>query len=111
MQSDTNLVGQTHEFILSASLTNYPDLVIPDSSVTGAIEYVLDCKTLTSITASTMVPQEYTITDTAKTYQFEPFTTDPPGCPVTYTYLITPGGAADAISFDEPTRTFTFYYD
>ena len=58
-----------------------------------------------------MVPQEYTITDNAKTYQFMPFTTDPPGCPVTYTYLVTPPAAQDVVSFDESTRTFTLFND
>ena len=58
-----------------------------------------------------MVPQEYTISDTAKTYQIMPFTTDPPGCPVTYTYAVGPPAAQDVVSFDEATLTFTFFND
>ena len=69
------------------------------------------CQIVTSLVASASVLQEYTITDPAKTYQFMPFTTDPPDCPVTYTYLVNPGAAVDAISFDEASRTFTFFYD
>ena len=58
-----------------------------------------------------MTAQEYTITDTAKSYQFDPFVTDPPGCPVTYEYLVNPPSAADVITFDAATRTFTFFND
>ena len=58
-----------------------------------------------------MTAQEYTITDTAKTYQFDPFIVDPAGCPITYTYLVSPPAADGAITFDAATRTFTFFND
>ena len=40
-----------------------------------------------------------------------PFITDPPDCPVTYTYSVSPPAAQDVVSFDESTRTFTFFND
>ena len=58
-----------------------------------------------------MTLQEYTITDTAKTYQFDPFIVEPAGCPITYTYLVSPPAADGAITFDAATRTFTFFND
>ena len=91
-------------------MTDYPNTVIPNEAI-GTVEFVLECKNPISITASFMVPQEYTISDTAKTYQIMPFTTDPPGCPVTYTYAVGPPAAQDVVSFDEATLTFTFFND
>ena len=75
------------------------------------IEEIDACAEPTSITASVMKPQEYVLADPAGTYQFDPFVTDPPDCPVTYTYLVSPPGAAQVITFDSATRTFTFFND
>ena len=58
-----------------------------------------------------MIGQEYTITDTAKTYQFDPFIVEPAGCPITYSYLVSPPAADAVITFDAATRTFTFFND
>ena len=73
---------------------------------------VLDtCENPTSMTVSIMTNQEYTITDTAVEYQFPAFTTDLLGCEITYTYDVIPADANAAISFDQNSHTFTFFYD
>ena len=41
-----------------------------------------------SIEASQLNSFSYTLTDTSKTYELEPFTTDLDWCKVTYTYTI-----------------------
>ena len=51
------------------------------------------------------------MTAEAKTYQIPEFTTDPPGCPVTYTYVVNPAAATAVLSFDDVTHTFTFFND
>ena len=109
---DVSLVG-THNFSITAHLSSYPSIQT-DSPVTAQLEVknVVLCDSPVSVTASTLIPQEYIVAADAKTYQISPFTTDPPDCPVTYTFLVNPPGATDVVSFDEATLTFTFkYYD
>ena len=43
------------------------------------------------------------------TYVFPPFTTDPPGCKVDYSYSV-PDASGVVDSFNGDTRTFRFYY-
>ena len=48
--------------------------------------------------------QEYSITDTALTYTFDPFTADPAICDITYTYAVSdPAGDPVIFSFDGAT--------
>ena len=86
-------------FAIKAYLVSYPDR-FKETSAILSVAASDPCASDVVITPSFMVPQEYTITDPAKIYQFMPYTTDPPGCPVTYTYLVNPGAAANAITFD-----------
>ena len=108
---DVNLVG-THDFSITAYLSSYP-AIKTDSPITAQLEVtnILSCDSPVSVTASTMVPQEYIVAADAKPYQISPFTTDPPGCPITYTFLVNPPGATDVVAFDDATLTFTFDYD
>lgn len=58
-----------------------------------------------------MLAQEYTITDLAQTYTFDPFTSEPEGCPITYSYVLNPPAAINVVAFDEASLTFTFFND
>lgn len=85
------------------------------SCSTATASYVLDvvlpCTSLT-ITPSTLTDQEYTITDTVFSYQFDAFTVDPPECSLDYSFSVTDAAGTAAIqNFDSVTRTFSFYYD
>ena len=102
-------VGE-HEFGVKATLNQYP-LRFEEISATLTVMETDLCAAPASITPSAMSPQEYIITFPAETYQFPPFVTDPPDCPVTYTYLVSPPNAADVVTFDAATRTFTFFND
>ena len=102
-------VGE-HEYGVKATLNQYP-LRFEEMSATLTVMETDLCAAPASITPSFMSPQEYIITFPAETYQFDPFVTDPPDCPVTYTYLVSPPSAADVITFDAATRTFTFFND
>ena len=75
------------------------------------LDVVLDCSALV-ITPSTLVDQEYIITDSAMAYQFEAFTVSPSLCFLDYTFTVTdPAGSAAIQSLDSATRTFMFHYD
>ena len=67
-----------------------------------------DCDNPVSLTPSSVVDQEYTIQDVALLYTFDEFTSDPYGCPITYTYtIVDSSGAAALTSFDPLARSFT----
>ena len=108
---DVNLVG-THDFSITAHLSSYPAMKT-NRPVTAQLEVTnaVSCDSPVSVTASTLVPQEYIVAADAKAYQISPYTTDPPDCPITYTFLVNPPGATDVVAFDEATLTFTFEYD
>lgn len=55
-----------------------------------------------------MVDHEYTITTLPMEFTFPPFTTEPPGCPVTYTFSTVVSGVVDEFSSDE--RRFVIFY-
>ena len=77
------------------------------------INIITDCSNPVSLTASAPVNQEYTITDTAKTYQIPAFVWEPPFCPITYTYSVAAIMGETVVSFDsaESVHTFTFHKD
>jgi len=57
-----------------------------------------------------MTNQEYTITmDTENKYTVPAFETDPPNCPVTYSYTL-PGAESVVESFGPTTGAFEFMY-
>ena len=69
------------------------------------------CPQPNTLTASVLVDQEYSITDTALLYTFDPFTADPVTCGITYTYAVSdPAGDPVIFAFDGATQTFTFDY-
>ena len=76
------------------------------------ISVVDPCDVPVSVASSTLTSQEYTITDTAKTYQIPVFTANPAWCEITYTYTIADVSGDAAVSFNSVAtdRTFTFSY-
>ena len=76
------------------------------------MEIIDPCENDASIISSTLSNQEYTITDTAKTYKIPAYTPSPSWCSITYTYQITDSAGDAAVSFDsdEMVRIFTFDY-
>ena len=65
-----------------------------------------------SIEASQLSEFVYTLTDTSKTYEFEPFITDLDWCQVSYTYSIESLGESDnLITFDSRALTFSAFND
>jgi len=70
------------------------------------------CDEPVSIAPSVLDAQEYTITDTAKTYTIPVFISDPAWCAITYTYTVTDVSGSPAVSFndDAMVRQFTFDY-
>ena len=69
------------------------------------------CPQPNTLTASVLVDQEYSITDAALTYTFDPFTADPVTCGIIYTYTVPdPAGDPVIVAFDGATRTFMFDY-
>jgi hypothetical protein len=83
------------------------------------IDIVDSCDEPQSISASTLVDQEYTVTGALKPYKFDAFTVDPAWCAITYTYTVEEltgsGGASNIdqlVSFDSDmsARRFSFSY-
>ena len=70
------------------------------------------CDKPVNLAASAVVNQQYTITDTFKTYTVPEFTPDPAWCAITYTYSIVDvaGDAAVTFNDDAAVREFTFDY-
>ena len=90
--------------------TNY-DTNVAEQMDAFTINIITDCSNPVFITESAPVDQEYTITDTAKTYQIPAFTWAPPFCPITYSHTVMSPAADSAISFDsgQAVRRFTFF--
>ena len=67
---------------------------------------------MATISASSLVDQVYTLTDSAVSYQIPEFTADPAWCDISYSFSVTHSNGVDAISFNgDPTvRSFTFNY-
>ena len=86
---DSNLAGQ-FEFSLAAHLKDYPTNATPPKAEIAYISIADPCADALSITASTMTDQSYTITQTAKQFQFSAFETSPPNCEATYTFRVVP---------------------
>ena len=70
------------------------------------------CDKPVHLAASTVVNQEYTITDISKTYTVPDFTPNPAWCAITYSYSVadTTGGAAVIFNSDAAVRLFIFNY-
>ena len=66
------------------------------------------CDNPVSVTPSTLSAQEYTITQSAFTYEVPVYVSNPAWCAITYTYSITDTAGSAALTFDPTTRTFTF---
>ena len=68
------------------------------------------CDKPVNLAASTVVNQEYTITDISKTYTVPDFTPDPAWCAITYTYSVVDAAGDAAVTFndDAAVREFTF---
>jgi len=66
------------------------------------------CDNPVSVTPSTLSAQEYTITQSAFTYEVPAYVSNPTWCAITYTYSITDAAGSAALTFDQTTRTFTF---
>lgn len=64
---------------------------------------------LTALTAPTSFStlETYTISQTAESMTFPAFIPTPSVCPLTYSYAVSP--ATSLVSFDQATRTFSFY--
>ena len=77
------------------------------------ITVVRSCANPQTLAPSATVDQEYTITDTAKTYTVPAFTYTPTYCDPVYSFSVVPADGQLAINFDStPTvRTFTFFND
>ena len=69
---DSSLVGQL-EFSLAAHLKDYPANATPAKAEIAYISIADPCADALSIIASTMADQSYTITETAKQFQFGAF--------------------------------------
>ena len=65
------------------------------------------------VTASSLIAQEYTITDSPAIYQIPVFIADPLWCDISYSYAITDISGDASLSFnpDPSTPEFTFAYD
>ena len=60
------------------------------------------------MTPSTLSAQEYTITQTAFTYQIPVYVSNPTWCAIIYNYTIASATGDAALKFDPATRIFTF---
>ena len=60
------------------------------------------------MTPSTLSAQEYTITQTAFTYQIPVYASNPTWCAIIYSYTIASAAGDAALTFNPATRTFTF---
>jgi len=60
------------------------------------------------VTPSTLSAQEYTITQTAFTYQIPVYASNPTWCAIIYSYTIASATGDAALTFNPATRTFTF---
>ena len=59
------------------------------------------CDEPVSLTASVLQDQEYTITDTVKSYTVPEYTPDPSWCGTSYSYTIDLAAGDDAIVFND----------
>ena len=57
-------------------------------SLPFTVEILQACPIVTSITASTPLDQDYTITDSELLYEVPAFTVDPPFCDIAYSFTV-----------------------
>ena len=76
------------------------------------ISVIDPCDKPVSIIAPTLEAQEYTITDSAKTYKIPVFIPDPAWCDINYSYSVDIPAVNSAVTFypDASERLFTFEY-
>ena len=91
--------------------TNYDSNVV-ELADPFVITVIDPCDKPASITAPALEAQEYTITDSAKTYQIPVFTPLPAWCDITYSYSVDVTAGDSAVSFnpDALERLLTFEY-
>jgi len=82
-------------------------LEAPEDSSSAHLRRLQTCDSPTAIIPSQLVDQEYIITDFTKSYTFTAFTTNPPGCSISYAQR---SSASAVISFDPANRLFKFFY-
>ena len=91
-------------------LADYTNVSV-NSAGTLTVEVVDPClPPILTLTASTLVDQEYFITDTPLVYTFDAFTVYESWCVFTYSYVSSDVAVDAAISFDDTLRTFTVDY-
>ena len=89
-------------------------ILSPKLSATTTFTFTLvdPCSPPTSLTKATLTDQDYTITDTAKTYTHPEWTIDPSFCPFTYDYVIADiVDVANVKAISRIDNIFTTYYD
>ena len=91
-------------------LVNYP-LVSTEFNWYFTVTILMSCPQPTTFTPSVLTDQEYTITDTSKSFTFSPFNIDPENCAIVYTYSMTDSAIGIVVNsvinkFDGQTRTF-----
>ena len=89
VKTEADLKVGEYQILYRVSLADYPsNLVESEQHFTVTVQDACAMEEHNSIEASQLNLFSYTLTDTSKTYELEPFTTDLDWCKVTYTYTI-----------------------
>jgi hypothetical protein len=109
MKIDDTSKEDTYEITYQVSYADYADTTVA-SQDSFEIEIVDLCADMVSISPSTLVDQEYTLTGPAKNYKIDAFTTDPLNCAIVYSFDASDEKVLDAVQFnnDQAARRFTF---